>query len=61
MIATDAKAILAAAEILRMDADSLRDTHTVGGVWPQDEAPALREYNLLRRLAGQLERIAEKT
>lgn len=56
----DSKAIHLAACILREDADSLRGSHTVAGKWDDSEAEALREYNLLRRLAGQLERIAEK-
>lgn len=56
--AKDRKAINAAALILREDASDLMDSHTIDGNWG-DELEAMREYRLLRRLAMQLERIAD--
>lgn len=60
MNAKDAKAVLAAAIILRTDADAIYACHTIGDEWDPQEMEALREYRLLRRLAGQLERISAK-
>ena len=56
----DCNTIRAAAELLRADAEAIKESHTVSGAWPPDEAEALREYNLLRRLAAQLDRIATR-
>lgn len=61
MTPLEAKAVRTAAEYLRLDAQDLRASHTVADKWPASEGEALRQYNLLNRLAGQLDRIANRS